>query len=300
MKSLIGTGVALVTPFKKDFSVDVEALRRIVAYQIANGIDYLVVLGTTAETATLTSEEKELVIKTVVDANQGKLPLVLGIGGNNTASVVAELKSRDLSAFTAVLSVSPYYNKPTQEGIYQHFKAVAEASPLPIILYNVPGRTASNVLPSTVIRLAKNFKNIVAIKEAAGDIVQAMRLIKDAPDGFLVISGDDMITLPMVLAGGAGVISVIAEGFPKQFSDMVRLGLERKVDEAYKLHYLLADAIDMIFEQGNPGGIKEVFKALGLSENTLRLPLVNVDDTLARKLADFVKKIDASHNLVRS
>lgn len=300
MKSLIGTGVALVTPFKKDFSVDVEALRRIVAYQIANGIDYLVVLGTTAETATLTSEEKELVIKTVVDANQGKLPLVLGIGGNNTASVVAELKSRDLSAFTAVLSVSPYYNKPTQEGIYQHFKAVAEASPLPIILYNVPGRTASNVLPSTVIRLAKDFKNIVAIKEAAGDIVQAMRLIKDAPDGFLVISGDDMITLPMVLAGGAGVISVIAEGFPKQFSDMVRLGLERKVDEAYKLHYLLADAIDMIFEQGNPGGIKEVFKALGLSENTLRLPLVNVDDTLARKLADFVKKIDASHNLVRS
>lgn len=300
MKSLIGTGVALVTPFKKDFSVDVEALRRIVAYQIANGIDYLVVLGTTAETATLTSEEKELVIKTVVDANQGKLPLVLGIGGNNTASVVAELKSRDLSAFTAVLSVSPYYNKPTQEGIYQHFKAVAEASPLPIILYNVPGRTASNVLPSTVIRLAKDFKNIVAIKEAAGDIVQAMRLIKDAPDGFLVISGDDMITLPMVLAGGAGVISVIAEGFPKQFSDMVRLGLERKVDEAYKLHYLLADAIDMIFEQGNPGGIKEVFKALGLSESTLRLPLVNVDDTLARKLADFVKKIDASHNLVRS
>jgi len=300
MKSLIGTGVALVTPFKKDFSVDVEALRRIVSYQIANGIDYLVVLGTTAETATLTSEEKELVIKTVVDANQGKLPLVLGIGGNNTASVVAELKSRDLSAFTAVLSVSPYYNKPTQEGIYQHFKAVAEASPLPIILYNVPGRTASNVSPSTVIRLAKDFKNIVAIKEAAGDIVQAMRLIKDAPEGFLVISGDDMITLPMVLAGGAGVISVIAEGFPKQFSDMVRLGLERKVDEAYKLHYLLADAIDMIFEQGNPGGIKEVFKALGLSENTLRLPLVNVDDTLARKLADFVKKIDASHNLVRS
>jgi 4-hydroxy-tetrahydrodipicolinate synthase len=187
--------------------------------------------------------------------------------------------------------VSPYYNKPTQEGIYQHFKAVAEASPIPVILYNVPGRTASNMLPSTVIRLAKDFKNIVAIKEAAGDIVQAMKLIQNAPKGFLVISGDDMITLPMVLAGGAGVISVIGEGFPKQFSEMVHLGLNRKVDEAYKLHYLLADSIDMIFEQGNPAGIKEVFKTLGLAENTVRLPLVNVDENLANRLKDFTNKI---------
>lgn len=291
MQSLIGTGVALVTPFKKDFSVDSEALARIVNFQIDNGIDYLVVLGTTAENATLNQEEKELVIQTVIDANKGRLPLVLGVGGNNTMKVVDELKTRDFSHFVAVLSVSPYYNKPTQEGIYQHFKAVAEASPVPVILYNVPGRTASNMSPSTVIRLAKVFKNIVAIKEAAGDIVQAMKLIQGKPEGFLVISGDDMITLPMVLAGGSGVISVIGEGFPKQFSDMVRLGLNRKVDEAYKLHYLLADAIDMIFEQGNPAGIKEVFKTLGLSENTVRLPLVNVNDDLADRLSKFVKNL---------
>ncbi|GEP50858.1 4-hydroxy-tetrahydrodipicolinate synthase [Flavobacterium noncentrifugens] len=292
MQSLIGTGVALVTPFKKDFSVDVDALKKIVAFQIENGINYLVVLGTTAEAATLTSDEKELVIETVIEANNGKLPLVLGVGGNNTAEVVAELKSRDFSKFTAVLSVSPYYNKPTQEGIYQHFKAIAEASPIPVILYNVPGRTASNMLPSTVIRLAKDFKNVVAIKEAAGDIVQAMRLIQNKPKDFLVISGDDMITLPMVLAGGSGVISVIGEGFPKQFSQMVRLGLQRKADEAYELHYQIADVIDLIFEQGNPAGIKEIFKLLGLSENTVRLPLVSADENLASRIATFIKKIN--------
>lgn len=291
MQSLTGTGVALITPFKKDFSVDVEALERIVNYQVDGGIDYLVVLGTTAEAATLTKDEKELVIKTVLKANAGRLPVVLGVGGNNTAEVVEELKTRDLSAFAAILSVSPYYNKPTQEGIYQHFKAVAEASPVPVILYNVPGRTASNMLPATVIRLANDFKNVVAIKEAAGDIVQAMKLIQGCPKDFLVISGDDMVTLPMVLAGGAGVISVIAEGFPKDFSDMVRLGRERKVDEAYKLHYKLADAIDMIFEQGNPAGIKSVFSHLGLCKDVVRLPLVTVNEDLAGRLGDFVKKI---------
>lgn len=292
MQSLIGTGVALVTPFKKDFSVDVEALKKIVNFQIENGIDYLVVLGTTAESATLTKEEKELVIQTIVDANDERLPLVLGVGGNNTAEVVSELQTRDFSKFVAILSVSPFYNKPTQEGIYQHFKAIAENSPLPIILYNVPGRTAINMLPSTVIRLANDFDNVVAIKEAAGDIVQAMKLIQNKPKDFLVISGDDMITLPMVLAGGSGVISVIGEGFPKQFSEMVRLGLQRKADEAYQLHYLLADLIDLIFEQGNPAGIKEIFKVLGLSENTVRLPLVVADENLASRIHDFVRKIN--------
>lgn len=217
--------------------------------------------------------------------------MVLGVGGNNTMEVVEELKTKDFAGFSAILSVSPYYNKPTQEGIYQHFKMVAENSPIPVILYNVPGRTASNMLPSTVLRLANDFKNIIGIKEAAGDIVQAMKIIENKPKDFLVISGDDMITLPMVLAGGAGVISVIGEGFPKQFSEMVRLGLQRKVDEAYALHYLLADSIDMIFEQGNPGGIKEVFKSLGLSENTVRLPLVNVNEDLAARLDAFVKKV---------
>ncbi|MBV2195919.1 MAG: 4-hydroxy-tetrahydrodipicolinate synthase [Flavobacterium sp.] len=291
MQSFIGTGVALVTPFRKDFSVDVAALERIVNYVIEGGVEYLVVLGTTAETATLTQDEKELVIATVIKANAGRLPLVLGVGGNNTAEVVKELKTRDFSDFSAILSVSPYYNKPTQEGIYQHFKAVAEASPIPVILYNVPGRTSSNMLPTTVIRIAKDCKNVIGIKEAAGDIVQAMKLIQTKPEGFLVISGDDMITLPMVLAGGAGVISVIGEGFPKEFSEMVRLVFQRKVDEAYKLHYSLVESIDMIFEQGNPGGIKEVFKALGLSENTVRLPLVNVNDDLAQRLHNFTKRM---------
>ena len=291
MQSLIGTGVALVTPFKKDFSVDIDSLKAIVNFQIDNGIDYLVVLGTTAENATLSKAEKELVIKTIVDANKGRLPLVLGVGSNNTAEVVEELKSGNFSDFVAILSVSPYYNKPTQEGIYQHFKAIAEASPIPVILYNVPGRTSSNMLPETIIRLANDFKNIIAVKEASGDIVQAMKLIQDKPKDFLVISGDDMITLPMILAGGAGVISVIAQGFPKQFTEMVHLGLNKKVDDAYKIHYLLADSIDMIFEQGNPAGIKEVFKSLGLSENTVRLPLVNVNEDLANRLHHFTNKI---------
>ena len=291
MQALVGTGVALVTPFKKDFSVDVDALARIVNFQIDNEIDYLVVLGTTAENATLSPDEKNLVIQTIIKANNGRLPVVLGVGGNDTAKVVHELQTRDLSPFVAVLSVSPYYNKPTQEGIYQHFKAISLASPKPIILYNVPGRTASNMLPATVIRLATDFTNIVAIKEAAGDIVQAMKLLQHKPEGFHVISGDDMITLPMILAGGSGVISVIGEGFPKAFSSLVRLGLERKVEEAYALHYQLADAIDLIFEQGNPAGIKEVFYILGLSENTVRLPLVTVDQALHNKLATFIKNL---------
>ena len=292
MQSLIGTGVALVTPFKEDFSIDTEALKRIVNFSIDGGIEYLVVLGTTAENATLTQDEKELVIATVIEANNGRLPLVLGVGGNNTLKVVEELKTRDFSAFDAILSVSPYYNKPTQEGIYQHFKAIAEASPIPVILYNVPGRTASNMLPATVLRLAKDFKNVVAIKEAAGDLVQAMQLLKNKPKDFLVISGDDMIALPMVLAGGSGVISVIGQGFPKEFSEMIRLGLNRKVDEAFKSHYLLADCIDMIFEQGNPAGIKQVFQSLGITGNTVRLPLVNVDESLTNRINQFVKNIN--------
>lgn len=291
MKELKGTGVALITPFKNDFSVDVEGLKKVVDYNIDNGINYLVVLGTTAESVTLSSEEKQLVIDTVIVANKERLPLVLGIGGNNTQEVISEMKSRDLSAFTAILSVSPYYNKPTQEGIYQHFAAIAKAAPIPIILYNVPGRTASNVLPETVIRLANDFKMIVAIKEAAGDIVQAMRLISGCPKDFLVISGDDMVTLPMILAGGAGVISVIGEGFPREFSKMVQLGLDKKAEEAYKIHYKLAPAIDYIFAEGNPAGIKAVFKSLGICGDTVRLPLVGVSEGLRSKIETFVKNV---------
>ena len=289
MQALIGTGVALVTPFKSDFSVDTEALKNIVNFSIENGIEYLVVMGTTAENATLSAEEKELVINTVVEVNNGRLPLVLGVGGNNTFQVVNELKTRDFSAFDAILSVSPYYNKPTQEGIYQHFKAIAEASPIPVVLYNVPGRTSSNMLPSTVLRLANDFSNIVGIKEAAGDLVQAMKIIQHKPKDFLVISGDDMIALPMVLAGGAGVISVIGQGFPKEFSEMIRLGLNKKVDAAFEIQYKIADSIDMIFEQGNPAGIKEIFKTLKIAENVVRLPLVPVDEALSERIQHFVK-----------
>jgi 4-hydroxy-tetrahydrodipicolinate synthase len=288
MQALMGTGVALVTPFNKDFSVDTEALVKIVNFCIDGGVEYLVVMGTTAENATLNSDEKTHVIKTVIKANQGRLPLVLGVGGNNTQELVTELKTKDLSDFEAILSVSPYYNKPTQEGIYQHYKAIATASPIPVILYNVPGRTSSNVLPNTVLRLAKDFKNIVAIKEAAGDMAQALQLLKNKPKDFMVISGDDMIALPIVLAGGSGVISVIGQGFPKEFSEMIRLGLNRKVDDAFQLQYQLMDSIDMIFEQGNPAGIKQVLASFGICENTVRLPLVCADDDLSNRISQFI------------
>ncbi|MBT7305203.1 MAG: 4-hydroxy-tetrahydrodipicolinate synthase [Bacteroidetes bacterium] len=288
MKELIGTGVALITPFTKQGAVDTASLTRIVNFQIDNGVNYLVVLGTTAESAVLSGEEKQLVIDTIVGANAGRLPLVLGIGGNNTQAVVDEFIATDMTVFTAILSVSPMYNKPSQEGIYRHFAAIAAVSSKPIILYNVPGRTASNMEPQTVVRLAQDFKNIVAIKEAKGDIVQAMELIGKAPEDFLVISGDDMIALPMTLAGGAGVISVIAQGFPRAFSDMIHLALQRKVDMAYAIHYKIAPAIDYIFEQGNPAGIKAVFDALNLCEPTLRLPLVEVDAVLNAKIKTFV------------
>lgn len=291
MNTLIGTGVALVTPFKKDFSIDFEGLEKVVNHNIHGGVDYLVVLGTTAESVTLSAEEKQQVIDKIIAVNNNRLPLVLGVGGNNTQKVVEELKTRNLSAFDAILSVSPYYNKPTQEGIYLHFKAVATASPKPVILYNVPGRTSSNMLPKTVVRLAEDFDNIVAIKEAAGDIVQAMQLIRNTPKDFLVISGDDMITLPMVLAGGAGVISVIGEGFPNEFSDMVRLGLNKKVDDAYELHYKLAPAIDMIFAEGNPAGIKAVFETLGICGATVRLPLVEASPDLKQQIQEFTANL---------
>ncbi|WP_456377977.1 4-hydroxy-tetrahydrodipicolinate synthase [Lutibacter sp.] len=288
MKELIGTGVALVTPFNEDKSVDFEGLKRLVNYQIENGVDYLVLLGTTGEPATLTTKEIEQIKATVVSANNGRLPIVLGIGGNNTLAVVEELKTTDLSDYCAILSVSPYYNKPTQEGIYQHFKAVSEASPKPIILYNVPSRTGVNVAPSTVIRIANDFKNIVAIKEAAGDIIQVQRLIQQKPDDFLVISGDDMIALPMVLAGGAGVISVIGQGFPKDFSEMMQQGLQGNVIKATKIHYKIMKCIDYIFEEGNPAGIKALLKTKNICLENVRLPLVNASYELQEKINTFV------------
>ncbi|SNR15534.1 4-hydroxy-tetrahydrodipicolinate synthase [Tenacibaculum jejuense] len=288
MQQFIGTGVALVTPFNEDRSIDFDGLERLVNYQIDNGVNYLVVLGTTGEPATLTNEEKEAVKTKIIEVNNGRLPLVIGIGGNNTAAVVEEIKNTDLTHFDAILSVSPYYNKPTQEGIYQHFKAVAEATDKPIILYNVPGRTSSNMLPETIVRLAKDFENLVAVKEAKGDIVQAMRIIELAPKDFLVISGDDMIALPMTLAGGSGVISVIGEGLPKEFSSMIQLGLEGKTKEAYKLHYKVMNSIDLIFAEGNPAGIKSLLQKRGICLDEVRLPLVKASEELQTQISDFV------------
>ncbi|NDK17636.1 MAG: 4-hydroxy-tetrahydrodipicolinate synthase, partial [Zetaproteobacteria bacterium] len=273
MKQLTGTGVALVTPFKNDKSVDVNALKKLVNYQVENGINYLVVLGTTGEPATLTKTEKELVKQTVIEANNKRLPLVLGLGGNNTQAVIDEIQQTDLSAFTAILSVSPYYNKPTQEGIYQHFKAISNASPLPIIVYNVPSRTGSNITAQTTLRLANSCKNIIGIKEAAGDMVQAMRILQQKPKDFMVISGDDMIALPIILAGGCGVISVIGEGIPKEFSKLIQFGLAGKANEAYHLQFKLMSGIDFIFEEGNPAGIKALLKIKGITELDVRLPL---------------------------
>jgi 4-hydroxy-tetrahydrodipicolinate synthase len=291
MTNFLGTGVALATPFTSENEVDENALRRLVQFQIKNGVDYIVVMGTTAENATLSKVEKELVKTTIKKENDGKLPLILGVGGNNTAQVVEDLATENLNGFDAILSVSPYYNKPTQEGIYQHFAAVAKASPLPIILYNVPGRTSSNMLPLTVARLANDFDNIIGIKEAAGDMVQAMQMIRDTPSDFLVISGDDMITLPMVLAGGAGVISVMAQGFPSEFSQMVNFGLQKKVDEAYAIQFQLMDGIDLIFKEGNPAGIKSVFELKKLAGSNVRLPLMKVSPELKSALSVFISQL---------
>ncbi len=291
MNTLVGTGVALVTPFNSDLSVDYKALVNIVNYNIENGIDYLVISGTTGESVTITKQEKQQIIKTIKKANDGRLPLVLGIGGNNTATIIDEIKTTDLSGIAAILSVSPYYSKPTQEGIYQHFKAISQVSPLPIILYNVPGRTSANMLPETTLRLANNFKNIVAVKEAANNVVQYLQLLKNKPEDFLVISGDDDLALGVVLAGGAGVISVIGQAFPKEFSKMIRLGLESNAKEAYKLYFKLMDVTSNIFSENNPAGIKAVLQQLNLCEDSVRLPLVKASDALKTKIKNNIKNL---------
>lgn len=288
MTQFYGTGVALVTPFKKDNSVDFDGLKRLVNFQIDNGIDYLVVMGSTGEPATLSKEEKQNIINTVVETNNGQLPLVIGIGGNNTQAVINEIEQTDLSAFDAILSVSPYYNKPSQEGIYQHFKAIAEVSSKPIIIYNVPSRTGVNMLPKTVIRLATDCANIIGVKEACGSMDQALRLVQNKPEDFLVISGDDMVALPMTLTGGAGVISVLGQGIPSDFSKIIKLALEGKTKEASSLHYKLMDSIDYIFEEGNPTGIKALLNKRSICESYVRLPLMEASNELKEKISTFI------------
>jgi len=289
MDKLIGTGVALVTPLNMDLSIDYNALESLVNFNIENGINYLVIMGTTGESVTVSKAEKIKIIKTVSKVNKGRLPIVLGIGGSSTDAVINEIKETDLTDITALLSVSPYYNKPTQEGLYQHFKAISEASSLPIILYNVPGRTSKNMLPETVLRLARDFDNIIAVKEAGNNVQQYLELLKNKPSNFLVISGDDDLALGIVLAGGAGVISVLGQAYPKDFSTMIQLGLKGSAFEAYRLHFKLMDITTMIFKENNPAGIKSVLSCLGLCNDAVRLPLVKVSDTLKSEIKTFVK-----------
>ncbi len=284
----LGTGIAIVTPYNQDGSVDHEALKKIVNFNVENGTNYIVISGTTGESVTITKQEKKEIIKTIKEANSNRLPLVLGIGGNNTAAVIEEINATDLSDFAGILSVSPYYSKPTQEGMYQHFKAIAEACPVPIILYNVPGRTAKNIEPATVLRLANDFENIVAVKEAGNNLQQYYELLRDKPEDFSIISGDDDLALGVVLAGGAGVISVIGQAFPKEFSKMIQLGLEGKAKEAYNIHYKLMEIVGLIFSENNPAGIKAVLKTLDLCSDKVRLPLVEASSELKNKIESFV------------
>tara|TARA_B100000674_G_C37925746_1_gene955476 strand:+ start:933 stop:1823 length:891 start_codon:yes stop_codon:yes gene_type:complete len=292
MKKFNGTGVALVTPFKKDGEVDYSALEKLVEFQIQNGVNYLVVQGTTGESVTLTDQEKISVLEFVIEINKERLPIVLGIGGNNTNLVIEQINQFSNYKIDGILSVSPYYNKPSQEGIYAHYKALSKASSLPIILYNVPGRTSSNISPDTTLKLANECENIVAIKEASGNLEQIMQIILNKPDGFLVISGDDALTLPHLAIGGDGVISVVANAFPKRFSTMVSSILKGDLDLAKQKHYELFEIIKYLFADGNPGGIKYVLKLINICEDNMRLPLVNINEKTANKLYELVASID--------
>jgi dihydrodipicolinate synthase len=282
--NLKGMGVALVTPFKADKSIDFDALGRIIEYQIQNGVDYLVVLGTTSENPTLSPDEREAIKVFVAERVQGRVPMVLGVGGNNTAAVVREAREVDPQRFSAILSVVPYYNKPSQEGIYQHYKVIAEASPLPVILYNVPGRTGVNMTAETTLRLAAEFPHIIAIKEASGNMVQVDEIIKHKPDDFMVISGDDAVTFPLITLGAVGVISVIGNAFPREFSRMVRLALAGDYAAARTIHHRFNDLFGLLFVDGNPAGVKCVLNAMGYCENELRLPLVPTRITTYEKI----------------
>ena len=290
MSNLKGLGVALVTPFNEDLSIDFDSLTKLVEYNIANGTDFLVVLGTTAETATLSKAEQAQVIEHIVKVNNKRLPLVLGIGGNNTLDVKEQIESTDLSDFEGVLSVSPYYNKPNQEGIYQHYKMLASTGKN-IIIYNVPGRTGQNIEAATTLRLAKNFPNLFMIKEASPNISQYFDILRKKPTGFSLVSGDDEFTLPVTLAGGDGVISVIGQAYPKLFSDMIKLAKESKVKEAYAIHNQLVEIIRLIFAEGNPCGVKTVLAEMGIIKNHLRLPLIKASETLQDRIKAEMKNL---------
>ena len=289
LKRLRGTGVALVTPFHKDGSIDFNCLGKLVDRMINNGVDYLVVLGTTGESVTLNSDEKTAILGFVVDQVEGKVPIILGLGGNNTNEILNSINSCDFDGVDAILSVSPYYNKPTQKGLYLHYKMIANMSPVPVILYNVPGRTACNISAETTLRLAYDIEGIIGIKEASGDLEQCMDIIKHKPDGFLVISGDDALTLPMIAIGGDGVISVVANAFPEDFSELVNHALRGNMKLAREYHYKLIDIIVNLFVEGNPAGIKAAMEIMGNCEANLRSPLTQVSRATYNKLSGLIE-----------
>jgi 4-hydroxy-tetrahydrodipicolinate synthase len=289
-KKFIGTGVAIVTPFRKDDSVDFPSLANLIEHLITNDVDYVVVLGTTGETPTLSKDEKKAVTNFVIEAVNKRIPVVVGIGGNSTQEVTDKIKKTHFDGIDAILSVAPYYNKPNQKGLSGHFQAIASFSPVPVIIYNVPGRTGCNISSETTLRLAHDFNHqFIGIKEASGNFTQIMNIIRDKPAGFLVISGDDAITLPMISVGASGVISVVANAFPKQFSDMVRLALAMKYDEAGIIHYKLLEIIENLFVEGNPAGIKAALNILGITQNHVRLPLTTVSRSTYNKLSELIK-----------
>jgi 4-hydroxy-tetrahydrodipicolinate synthase len=289
-KRFTGTGVAIVTPFRKDGSVDFKSLEKLVNFLITKGADYLVVLGTTGETPVLTKDEKQAIVNQVIEINNKRVPLVQGLGGNNTLEIVNALQNSGFEGVDALLSVSPYYNKPGQEGFYQHYKAIALNSPLPVILYNVPGRTGANLSHETTLRLAKEYgRQLIAIKEASGNLPQIMNILKDKPASFSVISGDDGLTFPLISLGSSGVISVVANAFPAEFSTMVRLMLDGKTAEARKIHYKMLPVIDLVFAEGSPTGIKAFLDVMDIVPNYLRLPLVSASKDLYKKIEVAVK-----------
>lgn len=286
-----GLGIALVTPFMADGQVDYKSLKRLLEYQIDNGADFLCILATTGETPCLTQQEKDNITQLVKDVNHGRLPILKGCGGNNTAAIVEELKNSDWTGIDGILSVCPYYNKPSQEGLYQHFKAIADASPLPVVLYNVPGRTGINLKPETTVRLANDCENIVAIKEASGSLEQVDEIIKNKPKRFDVISGDDALTFSMVASGAAGVISVIGNALPKEFSRMIRLEFRGEYEPARKIHHAFTELYSLLFVDGNPAGVKALLHEMGFIENQLRLPLVPTKVSTLQKMAEILKDL---------
>lgn len=286
-----GLGIALVTPFTADGEVDYKAIVRLVEYQIQNGADFLCILATTGETPCLSTEEKENIKKLVVDTNRGRLPILMGCGGNNTRAVVEELKTADWTGIDGVLSVCPYYNKPSQEGLYQHFKAIAEASPLPVVLYNVPGRTGINMKSETTVRLARDCENVVAVKEASGSLEQVDEIIKNKPERFDVISGDDALTFSMVASGAAGSISVIGNALPKEVSRMIRLEFKGEYEAARTIHHRFTELYSLLFVDGNPAGVKALLHEMGFIQNVLRLPLVPTRITTLQKMTEILKTL---------